>query len=223
MKRRGLLIVVLMIIINFSMIVCAESQFVQMSDLDFKKFSYISVRSSGSEEEKLISELDNIDSASDLFTMSDAVYEIQLIKTEYYNFNSRNIVKVLKTYKGEDLDKISLIERFNISLIDNVIVTNYGNVPLKKDVRYLVFLNKLDKAAFNNTFELVIPILGKYEIKTEKPVYHAIMDEYMSYDDFYSYDYLDVYSQNENIEIQNKLNRKYSLIWQEIVPELLVN
>ena len=90
-----------------------------------------------------------------------------------------------------------MIEPFDIWLPDKTIISQYGNVPLKKDVRYILFLSKLEKAAFQNSFETIMPILGKYEIKTEDVAYRIYNgEEPLSYHEFNSYDYLDIYSQD---------------------------
>lgn len=220
MMKKGLIFIILMIVVNFSMLIYANRSFVKISDLDLETFTYMSSKSSGPEVDKLITELDNINSLSDLFSMSDAVYEIQLIETEYYTLETRNIAEVLKTYKGNELEEISVIEPFDISLRDNLVITQFGNIPMKEDVRYIVFLSQLDEAAFENSFEAVLAILGKYEIKTEDISYRTVNDDYMTHDEFYSYDYLDVYSQVEDVEIKDQLNIKYALIREELMSEI---
>ncbi|WP_373128509.1 hypothetical protein [Dielma fastidiosa] len=174
------------------------------------------------ENHLFVDDLDNINSIDDLFAMSDAVYEIQLIEPEYYALYSRNRVKVLKTYKGDELDEINVIEPFDIWLPDKAIISQYGNVSLKKDVRYILFLSKLEKAAFQNSFETIMPILGKYEIKTEDVTYRIYNgEERLSYHEFNSYDYLDIYSQDEELGIGDKLNEKYAQLRQEVMSEMI--
>ena len=237
MMKKGIAIIIFTILVNFSMIVYADKAFIKVSNLDFEEFTCSTVklyrntnRSYANtsapvhtiENHLFVDDLDNINSIDDLFAMSDAVYEIQLIEPEYYALYSRNRVKVLKTYKGDELDEINVIEPFDIWLPDKAIISQYGNVSLKKDVRYILFLSKLEKAAFQNSFETIMPILGKYEIKTEDVTYRIYNgEERLSYHEFNSYDYLDIYSQVEELGIGDKLNEKYAQLRQEVMSEML--
>lgn len=247
MMKKGIAIIIFTILVNFSMIVYADKAFIKVSNLDFEEFtcstvklyrntnrSYVSadVNETASantsapvhtiENHLFVDDLDNMNSIDDLFAISDAVYEIQLIEPQYYALYSRNRVRVLKTYKGDELNEINVIEPFDIWLPDKTIISQYGNVPSKKDVRYILFLSKLEKAAFQNSFETIMPILGKYEIKTEDVAYRIYNgEERLSYQEFNSYDYLDIYSQDEELGIGDKLNEKYAQLRQEVMSEMI--
>ena len=232
MMKKGIAIIIFTILVNFSMIVYADKAFIKVSNLDFEEFTCSTVKLYRNTNRSYVSaDVNETASANtsalahtidDLFAMSDAVYEIQLIEPGYYALYSRNRVKVLKTYKGEELDEINVIEPFDIWLPDKAIISQYGNVPLKKDVRYILFLSKLEEAAFQNSFETIMPILGKYEIKTEDVAYRIYNgEERLSYHEFNSYDYLDIYSQDEELGIGDKLNEKYAQLRQEVMSEMI--
>lgn len=216
MKKIFMFSLILILFVNVGIVLIAKSNFIHASLNHVEMFETGGVQFNYGYKGAKSHDLDSL---VELMDRSDQVSLIEINdEPTLYPSEISYEVNVLKTYKGEAMEKLALIEYGRFTHFEEIwqLYTENGYVPLRANEQYIVFLKKAENAMMDNSYTYANPIYTKFLANGEELVIHEFDESYsMTLDDLVGVDFINSLEREEDRGDYEKAAYTYRLIKEE--------
>lgn len=216
MKKLFLFVLILILLVNVEIVLIAKTNFIHAS------LDHVEVFETGAVQFNYGykgAKSHDLDSLSELMDQSDQVCLIEINDgPTLYPSEISYEVNVLKTFKGEAMENLKLIEHGRFTHFEEIwqLYTENGYVPLRANEQYIVFLKKAENAMMDNAYTYANPIYTKFLANGEQLVIHEFDESYgLTLDDLVGIDFINRLEREEDRNEYEKVVVTYRLIKEE--------
>ena len=189
-KKLLLMIIIIFLSLNIVLIFVSKKVYSHFDSKTMDDLEYSVVESSVEGDEYSKYMFSDFHSLKDLENKSDVIVKVKVIDKKYYQEDVLANVEILKTYKGDCDEKITIAEPVKVNNYHPRASCMEGYVPMNEGEEYMLFLNKTDK---DNMYIFVSDIYSHFKLNKTTKIMNFDDSKIHKMNDLKDFDYIYIY------------------------------